>query len=353
MKKIFATLISIVTMISMTMYQNDTIYASEENSINTLESRIEMIINELYGDIDFDIVEITAIYDENYNVCEYSLDIMSGGVNFGYLIYDIQMGDISKFKIDKNIDGFWISNFKQQKNDSMIVKKIDFLYYELEDIGNNNFNYLGSKDQFHSLFYEDLLPVYCNNLLIKEKYLRKFCLFGEKYITDECKMNYCCAAVAALNVLGQYGCFNVKDLESVKWAYGTIYSMGNVRKLNKEYVMNQEMIGGVVSTFAKWYSGKSIPYTRRYNPGISFFTEAVDKRYSSILGVTTSCGNGVAGHAVSVVGYLNFKPIMYGENRCYLAVASGWGYKDDIEYILYDKINVISSYGVVFTHRYK
>ena len=352
MKKVVAIIVSIVVMISMTMYQNDTIYAEEENSIDTLERSIKTIINELYGEIDYEIVEITPIYDENYNVCEYSLDIISDNANFGYLIYDTQIGDISKFKLDKNMDGFWMSNFEQQKTDSKIVKKVDLLYYELEDISDNNY-YLGSKDQFHSLFYEDLLPVYCNNLLIKEKYLPKYCLFGEEYITDVCKMNYCCAAVAALNVLGQYGCFNVKNSESVKWAYGTIYSMGNVRKLNKQYVMNQEMIGGVVSTFAKWYGGMTIPYRGKENPEISFFTEAVDKRYPLILGVTTSCGDGVSGHAVSVIGYLNFKPIMYGENRCYLAVASGWGYNSDIEYILYDKINVISSYGVVFTHRYK
>lgn len=115
MKKVVAIIVSIIVMISMTMYQNDTIYAEEENGIDTLESRIKTIINELYGEIDYKIVEITPIYDENYNVCEYSLDIISDNVNFGYLIYDTQIGDISKFKIDKNMDGFWISNFNQQR----------------------------------------------------------------------------------------------------------------------------------------------------------------------------------------------------------------------------------------------
>lgn len=246
-----------------------------------------------------------------------------------------------------------MTNFGQQKTESEIVKRIDLLFYELIDVCDVNGSYLGSKDQFSSLFYEDLSSVYCNNILTKEIYLPKKCLFGEEFITEECKMNYCCAAVAALNVLGQYGCFNTKDVNSISWAYGTICSMGNVKKLNEQYVMNQELIGGVVATFAKWYGGKSIPYTSKNNPQLSFFIDAVDKKYSSILGVTTTFGKGITGHAVSVVGYLKFKPVMYGEDRCYLAVASGWGYIGDMEYILYDKINVISSYGIVFQSRYK
>lgn len=352
MKKIFAIFASIVIMLSMTIYQSDILYASEEKNVNTLESKIKQIVNEFYGDIDIEIFEIIPIFDKNYNVCEYSLDIKSDNQSLGYVIYDTEIGDITKFRIDKDLDGFWMTNFGQQKTKDKLVKKIDLFSYELENVC-NDCNYLGSKDQFNSLFYEDLDTVYCNNILTKEKYLPKTCLFGKEYITDECKMNYCCAAVAVLNVLGQYGCYNTKDLNSVSWAYGTIYSMGNVRKLNGQYVMKQEMMGNVTATFAKWYCGKNIPYEAKDNPKLSFFIDAVDKKYSSILGVTTTYGQDITGHAVSVIGYLNFKPIMYGDNRCYLAVASGWGYKNDIEYILYDKINVISSYGVVFFDRIK
>lgn len=40
MKKIFAIFASIVIMFSMTIYQSDILYASEENNVNILESKI-------------------------------------------------------------------------------------------------------------------------------------------------------------------------------------------------------------------------------------------------------------------------------------------------------------------------
>lgn len=117
-------------------------------------------------------------------------------------------------------------------------------------------------------------------------------------------------------------------------------------------------MGHSVATFAKQKKGLTVNYSSKDNPSLDFFTSAVNSGYSSILGVSTSCTNGghtgIAGHAYSVIGYKNYAPCNSGGSpKIYLRVASGWGYMGNTEYILYNSINVISKYGVVWKYKSK
>lgn len=350
MKRISAFIISIILII-MVSNNNTTIYGSEKLENSNINQKIEKIVLQFYDDLEYEIIDITPIYDEENSVCEYAIDIGKDNNEYGYLIYDIELNDITKFKIDIMGKSFWHTKFECDRNSNKLIRKIDEFTYILEDIKDEGSIYMASKTDIDSIFLDDISIEYSTYVIEKERYIPKKVTFGEEYITKVCKNNYCCAAVAILNVLGQLNCYDIASVNSVNWAYSTIYSMGNVKKMGTDYVMDRNQIGGVTAMFAKWYGNKTIPYSAKKNPKLDYFIDAVDKKYSSILGISTKSQGGVAGHAVSVIGYLKLKPIVYGSNKCYLAVASGWGKIGDIEYILYDKINVLSTYGVVFQYK--
>ena len=57
---------------------------------------------------------------------------------------------------------------------------------------------------------------------------------------------------------------------------------------------------------------------------------------------------------LTVIGYKNFAPCNSGgTSKVYLKVATGWGNVGDTEYILYNSINVISKYGIVWEYKPK
>lgn len=216
------------------------------------------------------------------------------------------------------------------------------------DLCNTSIVYLASRTEFDDLFVFNLDDVFEKNNLIKKKSLPNQICFGQTYIENTLKDKYCCAAVAILNVLGQYDRFDVKNDAVVGNYYSCIWSLGGVKKLNVSYVMNQQKMGWIVRDMSRWYGDKEIQYREEKNPKLSFFKEAIDKKYASILGVTTKDSGTITGHAVSVIGYLEFS-----NGECYLEVASGWGNKYLKGYILYDEINAISTYGVMFLQKCK
>lgn len=368
MKRITKKILSIVLVVCFTIWTLDITYATETNYQEYIyNSDLYMLMSDLvhkfYSDVDLKIKNVIPIYGDNKDICEYAIDLLDDEMDIGYVIIECGTMNIIEFKIERNIGGFYEMYFDGELSDDKIIRKVDIFKYELVDIEEMDFNYLATKDDLFDLFlYEIPEPVYHNYYLKKEKYIPRHCSFGEEYIENILGSDYCCVVVAMLNVCGGYNFFNKKDVGSINWAYGTLWSMAQVKQVGDGYVANQECMGGVVSQFAKWYAGKDIPYTTKNNPKLSFFIDAIDKKYSSILGITSyyyetdEKGNKnkrMAGHAVSVEGYLKFEPIVYGTTKYYLYVSTGWGTINDTKYVLYDNLDVISTYGVTFQYAFK
>lgn len=376
-KAVVKRIVSVTVIYCILLWSMEIAYADGESDRgdSNINKLLMQLTQEFYPEVIPEIMGITLIYDDDWDICEYAIDISSNGIGYGYVVIESESLDINRFLIDEYADGFYMTQFNEMpdEHENMIVKKIDAINYELVE---NRDDMVAGKEVTDSLFDIFILdfpdPVYYNYTLKKYKNIGRHCAFGEEFIeqTDE---KYCCGVLAMLNVCGAYNIFNKKDINEAKWAYDTLWSMSNVKKIKVikdkdleigdeeryQYVIDQKVMGGVVSQFAKWYGGKEIPYTRKENPSLNFFIEAVDKKYSSILGVTTiekeNGEIGELGHAVSVEGYYVFEPlnsIVYGGTQTYLAVASGWG-DDHYEYILYDKVNMESTYGVVFCRNFK
>ncbi len=327
---------------------NSIITAYGDEDISGVYQEIDLIVEQMYGDVSYIVKDIIPIYDCNFNICEYVFDVGLDNVDYGYFVYNIEANEVIKFKFDTySGESFEQKYFGCEEITDKIAKKVDEFTYELNDY-QEGVQYVASKHDLMDIFFDNFELVYCSYILKKEKYIPNRVQFGEDYINKKCNKNYCCAAVAILNVLGQYKCYNTNSDSSVSNAYTDIYNMGGVKKLNEEYVMDQTKMGQVVADYAKINKNKNIPYQSKKNPDMDFFVDAVDKKYSSILGITSKCGGGVAGHAVSVTGYLEFTPVTHGNDKRFLAVASGWGEIGDTEYILYDEIDVYSKYGVKF-----
>lgn len=316
--------------------------------VYNIENAIGDIVKEIYGDVEVDKIEINHIYDGDDKICEFAIDIFSDNVSYGYLIYNVNLGEISKFAIDKSAKGFLETYIGKKITENQIIKKIDFMKYEVVDLSDTTITYMGSRTELKDVFIDDLIEVHGQKKLIKEKYIPNTSYFGQDYIEEILKDKYCCAAVAILNVLAQYDRFDINNEAVVGNTYSWIWSLGGVKKLNDIYVMNQEIMGWIVRDMSRWYGGKEIQYREKENPKLSFFKEAVDKKYVSILGVTTKNKGTLTGHAVSVTDYLEFD-----NGKCYLAIASGWGTVEDIQYILYEEIKVIFTYGVMFLSKCK
>lgn len=358
-KKVLSVLVAFMFMISMTCYMDKPVHASEDSNTYDIDSVISEIVKEFYNDVEVEVKDVNIIYSSDDKVIECSLDIYCDNICYGYMIYDYNLSQIIKFKVERDSEGFELTHLGQEVPDGKIIKKVDLLNYEIDE---DNRTYLAAKTNLFTMFFEDLDIAYSSNILTHEKYIPNICSFGEDYITDILGTNYCCAAVAVLNVLMQYERYDPDSATPIEDTYAAIWSVGGVEKIKVkdedgkfeyEYVMDQEVMGFVVREMSVWYGYERIQFSEKENPKVSFFTDAVDKKYASILGIVTTTGSGIAGHAVNVVGYLKFKPITYGNESCYLAVATGWGYEDDIEYLLYDKIDVVSTYGVKFLSKIK
>lgn len=287
-KKVVALLVILCFSIWILNIEKVNVFAYGENEKN---ANVNEVLTELvqlfYPEIEPEIEDITPIYDDDWNIIEYALDITYNNIDYGYAIFEGGTLDIIEFKIEKGIGTFWTINFQIDKQDNNVIKKVDALQYELFECEDAGVNYLGNKDDLFDIFLEEIPVSIYHNYYVKEKYIPKRCAFGETYVTNKLGMEYCCAVTAMLNVCGEKNFFDANDINSTAWAYGTLWSMIQVKKISGEYVANQEDMGAVVSQFAKWYAGKDVPYRRKENPKMSFFIDAVDKKYSSILGVTS------------------------------------------------------------------
>ena len=270
-KKIFSILIAIVFMISMTYCMDKPILATDESGTYDIESVIGDIVKEFYTDVEVDELEIHLIYDQEDILCEYAIDIFNENISYGYLTYDVELGDISSFVIEKNARGFLESNINEEITESQIIRKIDFMEYEVVDICDTSITYLGSRTPILDNFIYDLVDVHENNKLLKEKYIPNTSYFGELYIEETLGDKYCCVAVAILNVLAQYNRFDENNIVEVANTYASIWGLGGVKKFNDLYVINQEIIGWIVRDMSRWYGGKEIQYREKENPRLSFF----------------------------------------------------------------------------------
>lgn len=274
-------------------------------------------------------------------------------MGYGYVVLESQSMNICRFVINEGVEGFCIQHFNRLPEYGEIVNKIDMLQYEI--IEGNEINYVGNgnnDDLFDIFFGEFPEPMY-HNYNIRYKSIGRICRINEDKI-EEMGENYCCGVVAMLNVCGGYKLFDAKRVTQIYNAYKKLWSYSDVQYIDKQYVMDQKKLGSALSSYFKDVTGEKIPYKEKNNPTVDFFVDAVDKKYSSILGIVSSSGGVKGGHAVCVEGYYIFEPlneIVYGKPQIFLSVASGW---DTVaQYIWYDKINVDSTYGVVFMRSYK
>lgn len=331
----------------------DLTYASSsDNKDNTYKKLITSLVKEFYPDIEPEIESVTPIYFED-NICEYAIDISYNKIGYGYIVLKSDSMDICRFVIDENTEGFCIEHFNRLPQYGEIVLKIDMLHYEIVDGDGINYVGSGSNDDIFDIFIDEIPDPMFLNFTMNFKSTGRVCRFGEDKI-EEIGADYCCGVVAMLNVCGGYRPFNTNKLTETYNAYKKLWSYSDVKKIDGDYVMDQTKMGSALSSYYKDVKGKKIPYQEKNNPSIDFFLDAIDKKYSSILGVISKSGNSKTGHAVCVEGYYIFEPlneIVYGKRQVFLSVASGWG--TDVEYIWYDKVNVDSTYGVVFMQSYK
>lgn len=357
MKKFFSRVLALVFALTMLVYSSNIAYAADNTSKKAvLVKEISMIAEQVMPNTSIQVADIIPIYDGK-DICEYAINIKSGNTSCGYVIYNSGVEEISKFSMARNAAGFLQAKFNVNELDNKHIEKIDGIEYKIVDDDTTGNNYVASAIEKYILTKDDLFNIFYQNLdFMGGSYyasawnnLPRYSSYGEDFLVnfdDE----YCCATMAMLNVVTQYNCYNRNNTDNIDWAYCTLWSMGGVKKFNGEYVMDQTQIGHTVHDFAKWYGGKEIPYESKNDPTSSFFVNAINNGYSSIMGIQTRCGDGLAGHAMSVVGYKKFKSVTNGRTKTFLKVATGWEYMGDIEYILFDELNVQSTYGVVFKY---
>ncbi len=331
----------------------------------TIEDEIGDVVEEFYDDLEWKISNITPIYNNIGEIIQYAINISANDINYGYFIYDISNQKLIKFMVERYHGGFVETYFPEENLENKKVIFKDEFTYDLVDYENSTDEVgafydksINKTNELFSIFLDNYQYILNDYKLALSRYIPRVYKFGQDYC-DEINKEYCCAAVAILNVLAHYNCFKTWDKDSILWAYYTIYSMGGVKKYGQEYVMNQNNIGYVVSTFAKWY-GKinNMPYSAQNNPSSAFFVDAVNNKYPSILGISTKCYSDdnkrweICGHAVTVYGYLRFKSKKNNSSKYFLCVANSWD-TGIIEYIAYDDIRLHSSYGIKFMHVYK
>lgn len=325
------------------------------------------------------------VYDEK-GICEYCFEYESDGVQYGYAVYNIENSDITVFSIEKGQIGLYekivsgLSNKIFEKTD-ILLKNADLDYFaifiqdeeelavnlrgetvkgeELYKMGYNLISTL-SYDDIGNISGEVPDEISETHYLKYDKIIANPARYGGDYITATLKEPYACAVVAMLNVCANNRFFDVTTAKGRKKAYEDLWLLSGT-KLNKstgEYVTDKNQIGHSVARFAKQNKGITVNYSSKNNPSLSFFMSAVNNGYSSILGISTACTNnghtGIAGHAFSVIGYKNYAPLKSGDStKIYLRVVSWWGNLGDTEFILYNGINVISKYGIVWKYKPK
>lgn len=372
---------------------------AKENYVakDTIEDeKYENKLNELYDyalsfgkyvgrDNSIVISGIDRIYDKN-GVCEYCFNYEKNGVSYGYAVYNLHNKDITLFSIENKHPGLYgkIINSvydREVKKLKVIFKNSELDYYAVftqndeisavnsngDIIDINELNEIGYSG-ISTYKYDDIFDIsgkipdsiVYTHYLKTENYLVNPARYGENYITNYLKEPYACAVTAMLNVCANNRFFDVTSEKSRKKAYEDLWLLSGTKYNNNtgDYVTDKSKMGSSVAMFARQNKGISVNYTRSNNPSLSFFTSAVNKGYSSILGITTSCTNGnhtgIAGHAYSVIGYKIFEPSRSNySKKIYLRVATGWGTLGDEGYILYNNINVISKYGVVWKYKPK
>lgn len=351
-KKIFVVtlIVSVVLLTSLRTYASSS--SDNVNEDNVYIKQIMALVNGFYPDIEPEIVNMTPIYFEG-NICEIAMDISYDSINYGYVIFDNNSMNISQFVINKNTEGFCMECFGRDLESDEVVSKIDLLNYEIIDSEEINYVGSGENDNIFDIFIDDFPDPMYINYTMSFKSTGRICRIDETRI-DEIGGDFCCGVVAALNVCGGYELFDKTSAAQTYNAYKKLWYYSDPIKQDKEYVMNQANMGNAVASYYKEIKGKEIPYKEKENPSVDFFIDAIDKKYSSILGVICSSSKGKTGHAVCVEGYYIFEPInevVYGESQVFLSVATGW--ESEVKFIWYDKVNVDSTYGVVFMQSYK
>ncbi len=265
------------------------------------------------------------------------------------IVMDYLSMNISQFMIYKDYQGFCMEYFERLPKEGEIIVKVSALNYEIKD---KTVNYVSSNndndDDIFDIFIDDFPDPMYYNFTKKCKTIGRFCRIDEDKIED-IGADYCCGVIAMANVCGGYGFFDKTKNTEIYKAYKKLWSYADVKKVDGEYAMDQNKIGKAMQKYYKDKTGKTLPYEQKENPTTQFFIDAVDKKYSSILGVYSKREGGKSGHAVSVEGYFIFEPlneIVYGEKQIFLSVATGWD--SEQKYIWYDKVNLDSTYGVVF-----
>lgn len=79
------------------------------------------------------VADILMIYDEN-GICEYCFDYESGGVPYGYAIYNIENSDITVFSIEKGQAGLYEKIISSLSNNifektNILLKNVDLDYF--------------------------------------------------------------------------------------------------------------------------------------------------------------------------------------------------------------------------------
>lgn len=338
------------------------IYASSqynETDTDSKESKcinlIACLVNEFYPDVEVEIKNTTTIYSEN-GICEYVFDISSNDTDYGYIVFDSGLSNICQFIIDENAKGFCAEHFGRLLDSNEIILKTDMLNYEIKDV--SDICYLGSgggnDDDLREIFIDDFPEPMYLNFTMRCKSTGRICRFDEDTIIEKLKQNYCCAVVAMLNVCGGYRLFDINDTDSSTAAYKHLWKYSDVKYLDGEYAMDQTKMGRALAKYYRDKTGSDIPYRTKSNPTVDFFVDAVDKKYSSILGMTSRQDGGKCGHAVCVEGYFVFEPInesVYGKSQVFLSVATGWD--KQVRYLWYDTARLESTYGVVYMNTFK
>lgn len=323
----------------------------EKNEEYTYVNSIKELVREFYPDINPEIDNITYIYSD-YEICEIAFDIISNEIDYGYVIIDCKSKSISQFVIKEDTDGFCVQNFGRLPEEDEKIVKSGTLDYEIAS-DNLAIKYVASKsnninDDLFDIFIDDFPDPMYVNFKMSCKTIGRYCRITEGEL-DELGLRFCCGSVAILNICGAYGLFDKTDDTQLQKAYKKIWGYCNIKYQDEEYTMPQGQMGKALAKYYKSVTGKQIKYTEKNNPKIDFFTEAVDKKYSTILGVYSREDDGLYGHAVSVEGYFVFEPLneqAYGERQIFLQVASGW--EKEARYIWYDKVNLDSTYGVKY-----
>lgn len=112
-KVVVKRIVSISVIYCILLWSVDLAYADNESDSekSNIDKLLMQLTQEFYPEVIPEIAGITLIYDDDWDICEYAIDISYNGIGYGYVVIESKSLNINRFLIDEYADGFYMTHF--------------------------------------------------------------------------------------------------------------------------------------------------------------------------------------------------------------------------------------------------